>query len=90
MLDCVWVVFLTAKVKREFIGQRSDFLFSDRVLSVVYESSLANCVASLDFLVIFCTICNPFDCFQKYPTEPLDKIPALHAEFELAGKNCIG
>ena len=58
VLDCVWVVFLTAKVKREFIGQRSDFLFSDRVLSVVYESSLANCVASLDFLVIFCTIYN--------------------------------
>ena len=26
---------------------------------------------------------------QAYPTEPLDKIPALHAEFELAGKNDI-
>ena len=23
---------------------------------------------------------------QEYPTEPLDKIPALQAEFELAGK----
>ena len=27
---------------------------------------------------------------QEYPTEPLDKIPALHTEIELAGKNYIG
>ena len=26
---------------------------------------------------------------QEYPTEPLDKIPAPHAEFELTGKNYI-
>ena len=25
-------------------------------------------------------------CYQEYPTEPLDKIPALQAEFELAEK----
>ena len=25
-------------------------------------------------------------CYQEYPTEPLDKIPARQAEFELAGK----
>ena len=27
---------------------------------------------------------------QEYPTKPLDKIPALQAEFELAGKKNIG
>ena len=27
---------------------------------------------------------------QEYPTEPLDKIPARQAEFELAGKKNIG
>ena len=27
---------------------------------------------------------------QEYPTEPLDKIPALQAEFEQAGKKSIG
>ena len=26
---------------------------------------------------------------QEYPTEPLDKIPALQAEFELAGKKTL-
>ena len=26
----------------------------------------------------------------EYPTEPLDKIPALEAEFELAGKKNVG
>ena len=30
---------------------------------------------------------KPALSFQEYPTEPLDKIPALQAEFELAGKN---
>ena len=29
-------------------------------------------------------------CYQEYPTEPLDKIPALQAEFELAGKKNLG
>ena len=27
---------------------------------------------------------------QEYPTEPLDKKPALQAEFELAGKKNLG
>ena len=54
----------------------------DRVFSVVYESSLANCLASL-FSVQYVI----FDCFQEFPTEPLDKIRALHVEFELAGKS---
>ena len=28
----------------------------------------------------------PVSLNQEYPTEPLDKIPALQAKFELAGK----
>ena len=77
-------------MKGKFISERYRiFYFPDRVLSVVYESCLANCVASLDFL-LFSVQYAIFDCFQEYPTEPLDKIPALHAEFELAGKNYIG
>ena len=37
-----------------------------------------------------------YQCCQEYPTEPLDKIPALQAEFELAEKkkhwliSCLG
>ena len=27
---------------------------------------------------------------QEYPTEPLDRIPALQADFELTGKKHIG
>ena len=50
---------------------------------------LTNCVAWLDFLLFFVQYAI-FDYFQEYPTEPLDKIHALHAEFELAGKNYIG
>ena len=29
-------------------------------------------------------------CYQEYPTEPLEKIPALQAEFELAEKKKHG
>lgn len=46
-----WVRLLTIQRKGKFMSRRSDFYFSDRVLSIFYDSSLANYVASLDFLL---------------------------------------
>ena len=56
-LDCVWVVFITAKVKGTFISQRSDVFnfpigfylqFMNRVWQIIFVRSF----------VIFCTIYN--------------------------------
>ena len=54
-----WVRLLTTQRKGKFISRRSDFYLQDRVLSVFYDSILANYVASLDFLLfpikyVFC------------------------------------
>ena len=46
-----WVRLLTAQRKGKFISRRSEFYFPDRLLSVFYDSILANYVASLDFLL---------------------------------------
>ena len=37
-------------------------------------------------LLVPVTVAYVIGIRQEYPTEPLDKIPALQAEFELAGK----
>ena len=54
--------FLTAEVKGKFISRRSVFYYPDWALTVFYESILANCVASLDFL-LFPVQCTTFDCY---------------------------
>ena len=46
-----WVRLLTAQRKGKFISRRSDFYIPDRVLSVFYDSILANYVAALDFFL---------------------------------------
>ena len=61
-----WVRLLTAQRKGKFISLRSDLYFPDRVLSVFYDSILANYVASVEFLlfpikyVIFVSFVNDF------------------------------
>lgn len=50
-------------MKGKFISLRSKFYYPDRALTVFYESILANCVASLDFL-LFRVQCGTFDCFD--------------------------
>ena len=61
---CHLVRLFTAQRKGKFISRRSEFYFPDRVLSVFYDSILANYVASLDVLlfpikyVIFDTFVN--------------------------------
>ena len=46
-----WVRLLTTQRKGKFISRRSDCCFQYRILSVFYDSVLANYVASLDFLL---------------------------------------
>ena len=49
--------------------------------NVLFKHSVTNY-----FLVMVVTPILLFVKYQEYPTEPLDKIPARQAEFELAGK----
>ena len=62
---CHRVRLLTAQRKGKFISRRSEFYFPDRVLSVFYDSILANYVASLDFL-LFPIKYVVFDSFVSY------------------------